>query len=121
MPKKINESAQLSRDFPLLKLISLLPNRERDLLVAELDHKKCRSFYSCVHQSLTNRTLEPEWRQKLKTRLGSKKEIFRQLRLDNKVSQKNRHKALTQTGGDLSFILEGVLPLLKEYINSKKK
>lgn len=122
MSKKINESAELSRNFPLLKLISLLPDKERDSIVAGLDHKRCGSIYACVHQALTNTSLTPDFREKLKSRLGSKKEIFRQLRLDNrKVSQKKRQKALIQTGGDLSFILEGVLPLLKEYLDSKKK
>lgn len=121
MVKKINKTKTLSQNFPLLKLISLLPDKERDALVSSLDHKKCDGIYECVHQALTNQTLDGEWRRDLKSRLENKKEIFRSLRLDNKkVSKKKRHSALTQTGGDLSFILQGVLPLLKEFLESKK-
>lgn len=121
MAKKINKTKNLSQNFPLLKLISLLPDKERDALIASLDHKKCGAIYECVHQGLVNNTMDGEWRRDLKSRLQNKKEIFRQLRLDNKkVSHKKRHAALTQTGGSLSFILQGVLPLLKEYLQSKK-
>ena len=123
MPKQANKKKSLSQNFHLLKLVSLLPDKERDALVSSLDHSKClSSIYECVHQSLINSTLDGKWRQDLKTRLEPQKEIFRQLRLDiKKISKKKRKAALIQTGGNLSFILKGVLPLLKEYINSKKE
>lgn len=90
MVKKINKTKTLSQNFPLLKLISLLPDKERDALVSSLDHKKCDGIYECVHQALTNQTLDGEWRRDLKSRLENKKEIFRSLRLDNKKVSKKK-------------------------------
>jgi hypothetical protein len=121
MNKKLSKKKRLAKHFSLLKLLSTVESDEaRTDLMAALNPDCCDSIYDCLRQGLKNDSMPIAWRKELRDRLNGKEDLFRSL-IGPKVSKDKRRKSLVQVGGDVSYILQGVLPLLDEYLNSNRK
>lgn len=121
MNKKLSKKKRLAKHFNLLKLLSAIGNdEERNDIIAALNHDCCDSIYECLKQGLKNDSLPTAWRKELRDRLSGKEQVFRSL-IAPKGSKDKRRKSLVQAGGDVSYILQGILPLLEDYLKSNRK
>ncbi len=122
MNKKLSKKKALAKHLPLLKLLSNLGSEEeRDRLLEALNHDCCDSIYEVLKQGLKNDSMPSEWRKELQGRLSGKEKFFRSLIGPKKVSRARRHKTLIQVGGDASYIIRSVLPMLESYLASNRK
>ncbi len=112
----MNKKKRLQSELPLLKLIVNLEEPQREALLRSLDCSKCESIYDCLHNALTNKTLDADWRNEAKSRLRGQEKKLRLL-LKKEVPKQKKHKALIQVGGNnISYILQHIVPMLEEYL-----
>lgn len=112
----MNKRKRLELELPLLKVIATLEGPQRDALLRSLDCSKCEGIFDCLHNALTNRTIDENWRREAKARLSGKEKKLR-LILKKEVPKHKKHKALVQVGGEnISYILQHIIPILEEYL-----
>ena len=87
------------------------------MLLHYLTHDACEGIASCVENGMTNHTLRSEDRQEMKESLAPQKNKFRKLILEQDPEKKKRQ--LIQVGSGIGVILEKVVPLLEEYLQTK--
>lgn len=107
----------IRRLHPLLKVISKLGEPDRKVLLQYLSHDGCEGIYECIHNGLTNPTLREEDRRVMQQSLKTHKNKFRKLLKEQDPAKKKR--ALLQVGEGVGLILEKVVPLLDEYLQTK--
>jgi hypothetical protein len=112
----LNKKA-IRRVHPFLKVISKLDNKDRQVILHYITHEACAGIYECVENGLTNHTLRAEDRQEMHKSLVPQKNKFRKLMLEKDPEKKK--KQLIQVGSGVGLILEKVVPLLDEYLQSK--
>ena len=109
----------IRKAYPLLKVISKLEPGERQVVFQYLTHDACEGIYECIHNGLTNPTLEDEDKRLLHKSLVPQKNKFRKLLKERDPEKKKR--SLIQVGAGVGLILERVVPLLEEYLQSSEK
>ena len=107
----------MQKVHPLLKIISKLSDGERKVLFPFLTHEGCDGIYECVHNGLSNPTLNEEDRRDLNQKLLPQKNKFRKLIKESDPVRKKR--ALLQVGEGVGLLVEKVVPLLEDYLQSK--
>ena len=121
---KMNGKKRLRCDLPLLKLLADLSDNERDVLLKSLAHSRCESIFDCLHQGLYNTTLPPEFIKEVRKKYNKKDKTQRakinKLRslVKPDVSPGKKHKTLIQLGGDISFFLKNILPVLEDHLRA---
>jgi hypothetical protein len=108
---------EIRKLHPLLKIISKLPENERQVLLRYLTHDGCKGIYECIHNGLTNPTLREEDKNQMRASLIARKQKFRRLLKESNPDKKKQ--ALLQVGEGVGLILEKVVPLLEQYLKSK--
>lgn len=113
---KMNKRA-IRKVHPLLKIVNKLGVEERQVLIHYLTHDACEGIYECIQNGLTNPTLRDEDKRELHQTLTPQKNQFRKLLKECDPVKKK--KALVQVGEGVGLILEKVVPLLEEYLQTK--
>jgi hypothetical protein len=112
---------KLTKLFPLLKLLTRLSSEERKALVGYINQEGCNAICQCIHNSITNQDIASQNRRNLKQKTAGVKETLRYLSNASKPVHL-RQKKLSQIGGNpLGIILATVLPILANFLFSKKK
>lgn len=103
--------------LPLLNFFSKLNMEEKKVLMHFLDHEGCQGLYECITNGLTNTTLREDDQRFLHENLVQDKNKFRKLIKECDPEKKKRQ--LLQVGEGAGLIVEKVVPLLEEYLQSK--
>jgi hypothetical protein len=110
---------EMRKLYPLLKIVSKLPDDEKKILLHYLSHDGCRGIYECIQNGLTNPTLTSEDKNALQSQLFRHKNKFRKLLKEQDPEKKKR--VLLQVGEGVGLILDKVVPLLHDFLNKTQK
>lgn len=111
------KECDMQRAYPLLDVMSRMEVEDRKTLVEFLNSEGCQAVTECIHNGLFNKSIDPEKRKNIKVNLKQDEEQYRCILKEG--CSKKRQKQLVQVGGGgLGLILDAVLPILKENLNS---
>lgn len=113
----MNNKRSMKKIYPLLRVLSKLSPADRQAVICNLTHNSCDGIYACIENGLTNPTLREEDKKMLQQNLIPQKKLFRKLLKTQDPEKKKR--TLLQVGEGAGLILEKVVPLLGDYLNSK--
>jgi hypothetical protein len=111
---------KLKKAFPLLKVLSKLPDQDRTTLIEYLNGDATNALCECVHNAINNRQISGR-HQLCSKALRSKDDLRYISKNHTKSKQKHKLKKLIQVGGSpIGLILSAVLPLLASALFKKK-
>lgn len=105
--------------YSLLKVLKKLNSQEFILLSQYLDEDAYAVLSECIHNSICSQSIDSKTRTKLKEMLWSKKAKVRYL-ADKSKPFKKRRKIMPQIGGNIGLIIASVLPMIYNFLKSKK-
>ena len=127
---------ELSKLYPMLRVLSKLADDDRAVLAHYLTHPACDGIYECVRTSLVNNTVPKEDQKNLREHyLPKQPHLRRILRHPPKVSKKKdseekqqarairfanrRRNSIVKVADDLGPIFKTSLPLIKRYVKAQ--
>lgn len=121
---------ELTKLYPLLRILSKLTDVERQVIAHYLTYPACDGIYECVQTSLVNHTVPTEQRKQVQQHYRSKTADIRSLLANppkagsKRASEKNkfdkrRKKAIVNVADDLGLIFKTSLPLIKKYVGAE--
>jgi len=111
---------KMNRIFPMLKVLAELGPKERKTLIPFLNEDGCEGLHECVYNALTRKYLPIAKRRELRNKLKKDEDIYRCILKQELCSRKRQQKLALVGGESLGLILEIVLPLISEYLDSTK-
>lgn len=105
--------------YNLLKVLQKLNGRDFNILSQYLDEGAYQILTECIHNSICSQSIDVKLREKLKNALWSKKAKVRYLADKSKPFKKKR-KIMPQIGGNIGLIIASVLPMIYNFLKSKK-
>lgn len=105
--------------YKLLNALKKLGPSDFGAVSQYLDKEAYAILSECIHNSICSQTIDSKTREKLKKNLWSKKNAIRYL-ADKSKSYQRKKKLMPQIGGSIGLIIASVLPLVYNFLKSKK-
>lgn len=102
-----------------LKVLEKLKKNDLVILSHYLDKDAYNILSECVHNAICSKSIDDKTKDALKKALWSKKSQIRYLADKTKPLSK-RKKIIPQIGGNIGLIIGSVLPMIYEFLKSKK-
>lgn len=127
--KKVGKSLKLTKTkltkkkaikfYNLLKVIEKLSSSDFNILSQYLDEKAYDILSECIHNTICSKSIDDKTRTNLRKVLWSKKNKIRYL-ADKTKPFARKKKIIPQIGGNIGLIIGTVLPLIYNFLRSKK-
>lgn len=104
--------------FPLLSILSKLPQEERKIVLNFLDEKSSDVICECIHNGIRSKKINEVKREELKNVLQADKKFYRYLSRGKGSYQQNR-KTLVKVANSIHIIFDAVIPLLVQVFKIK--
>ena len=111
--------AKAIRFYNLLKVLQKLNAHDFNIISQYLDENAYQILTECIHNSICSQSVDVKMREKMKKILWSKKAKVRYLADKSKPFKKKR-KLMPQIGGNIGLIIASVLPMIYNFLKSKK-
>lgn len=122
--KKKSPKTKLTRKkaiklYNLLKVIEKLSTSDFNILSQYLDENAYNILAECIQNTICSQSIDEKTRSNLRKVLWSKKSKIRYL-ADKSKPYSRKKKIIPQIGGNIGLIIGTVLPLIYNFLRSKK-